>query len=173
MNKPWAHHHASASADGLTQLAGKRSSLGGRATEPWTDGLRPMLVRDVQAPAVLLATVALASCSQTSQMAEDSTVAKSPGAVLSVRELVSQVAVGEQATVTGGLVLRDGRAVLCDEQEESEPPICRTDPEQAVALRDFDLDELDVIERGEVSYASLTLRVTVIEPGLVDVVQVE
>jgi len=132
-----------------------------------------MLVRDVQATALLLAAVALAACNQTSQVAEDAIAAESPGAVLSVRELVSQVAVGEQATVMGGFVLRDGRAVLCDEQEESDPPFCRTDPEQAVTVRDFDLDELDVIERGEVSYASLTLRVTVIEPGLVDVVQVE
>lgn len=107
-----------------------------------------------------------------SSMSGDS-ASSSSGAVLTVRELLEQVAPGGQATVDGGFVLNDGKAVLCDEQEESDPPICRVDPTQVVRVRNYPpIEELDAIERGPVAYAFPTIRVSVVSEGVVDIIEV-
>ncbi len=72
----------------------------------------------------------------------------------------------------GGFVLTDGQAVLCDEQEESDPPICRLDPAQLVQVRNYRIEELDAIERGTGAYASSTVRVSVVSEGVVDIIEV-
>ncbi len=106
-----------------------------------------------------------------SSMSGDS-ASSSSGAVLTVRELLEQVAPGGQAIVYGGFVLNDGQAVLCDEQEESDPPICRLDPAQVVQVRNYRIEDLDAIERGTGAYAFPTIRVSVVSEGIVDIIEV-